>query len=240
MNPGGDAAEQIVRLSLEGVEVAAKISGNGAKNIGLLLYAVLKQEQKTKGKARLTSMLKSGKDLKVFTIRQEDLKKFSQEAKRYGVLYCVLKDKNNPDPKAAVDVIARTDDAAKIQRITERFRFATVDQGSVTTSIEREKDSVFPKSVPQKEQRPDPTSAKTDRGPLSAPDSKQEGRSNGKTGEPSRPSVREKLNGYRAEAARQKKERERARAQTLDPKASEAVRNAVKSVPGKKAPGKDR
>lgn len=240
MNPGGDAAEQIVRLSLEGVEVAAKISGNGAKNIGLLLYAVLKQEQKTKGKARLTSMLKSGKDLKVFTIRQEDLKKFSQEAKRYGVLYCVLKDKNNPDPKAAVDVIARTDDAAKIQRITERFRFATVDQGSITTSIEREKDSVFPKSVPQKEQRPDPTSAKTDRGPLSAPDSKQDGRSNGKTGEQTRPSVREKLGQYRTDHERAKAERVRARAKTLDPKASEAVRNAVKSVPVRKAPGKDR
>ena len=51
MNPGGDAAEQVVRLSLEGVEVAAKITGNGAKNIALLLYATLKQEQKTKGKA---------------------------------------------------------------------------------------------------------------------------------------------------------------------------------------------
>ena len=63
MNPGGDAAEQVVRLSLEGVEVAAKITGNGAKNIALLLYATLKQEQKTKGKARLTSMLKSGKEL---------------------------------------------------------------------------------------------------------------------------------------------------------------------------------
>ena len=68
MNPGGDAAEQVVRLSLEGVEVAAKISGNGAKNIALLLYATLKQEQKTKGKARLTSMLKSGKELKYITI----------------------------------------------------------------------------------------------------------------------------------------------------------------------------
>ena len=170
MNPGGDAAEQIVRLSLEGVEVAAKISGNGAKNIGLLLYATLKQEQRTKGKARLTSMLKSGKELKVFTIRQEDLKKFSQEAKRYGVLYCVLKDKNNPDPKAAVDVIARADDASKIQRITERFRLATVDQGTVVTDIQKEKDRMFP----------NPNSAKTDRGPLSAPDSKQEGRSNGK------------------------------------------------------------
>ena len=42
MNPGGDAAEQVVRLSLEGVEVAAKISGNGAKNIALLLWEKVK------------------------------------------------------------------------------------------------------------------------------------------------------------------------------------------------------
>ena len=68
MNPGGDAAEQVVRLSLEGVEVAAKISGSGAKNLALLMYAVLKEEKKTKGKARLTNMLKSGKELKVYTI----------------------------------------------------------------------------------------------------------------------------------------------------------------------------
>ena len=53
MNPGGDAAEQVVRLSLEGVEVAARISGNGAKNIALLLYAALKEEQKTKGKTAI-------------------------------------------------------------------------------------------------------------------------------------------------------------------------------------------
>ena len=33
MYAGGDAAEQIVRISLEGVEVAAKITGEGAKNI---------------------------------------------------------------------------------------------------------------------------------------------------------------------------------------------------------------
>ena len=32
MNQSSDAAEQIVRLSLEGFEVAAKISGTGAKN----------------------------------------------------------------------------------------------------------------------------------------------------------------------------------------------------------------
>ena len=50
MTNGGDAAEQVVRLSLEGFEVAAKLSGAAAKNIAVLLVSVLKQEQKTKGK----------------------------------------------------------------------------------------------------------------------------------------------------------------------------------------------
>lgn len=69
MNTGGEAAEQIVRMSLEGFEVAAKITGAGAKNIAILLYSILKEEKKTKGKARLSSMLRSGKELKVFTVK---------------------------------------------------------------------------------------------------------------------------------------------------------------------------
>ncbi len=36
MNNGGDAAEQIVRLSLEGFEVAVKLTGSAAKNIAIL------------------------------------------------------------------------------------------------------------------------------------------------------------------------------------------------------------
>ena len=45
MNTGGEAAEQIVRMSLEGFEVAAKITGAGAKNIAILLYSILKEEK---------------------------------------------------------------------------------------------------------------------------------------------------------------------------------------------------
>lgn len=44
MNNGGDAAEQIVRLSLEGFEVAVRLTGSAAKNIAILLASVLKQE----------------------------------------------------------------------------------------------------------------------------------------------------------------------------------------------------
>ena len=139
MNTGGEAAEQIVRMSLEGFEVAAKITGAGAKNIAILLYSILKEEQKTKGKARLTNMLRSGKELKVFTVKSGDLKKFTQEAKKYGVLYCVLADRGNKDPNAEVDVIARAEDASKISRIVERFNLASVDTASIVTEAEKSK-----------------------------------------------------------------------------------------------------
>ena len=139
MNTGGEAAEQIVRMSLEGFEVAAKITGAGAKNIAILLYSILKEEQKNKGKARLTNMLRSGKELKVFTVKSGDLKKFTQEAKKYGVLYCVLADRGNKDPNAEVDVIARAEDASKISRIVERFNLASVDAASIVTEAEKSK-----------------------------------------------------------------------------------------------------
>lgn len=84
MNTGGEAAEQIVRMSLEGFEVAAKITGAGAKNIAILLYTILKEEKKTKGKSRLTNMLRSGKELKVFTVRRGDLKNLRRKPNGTG------------------------------------------------------------------------------------------------------------------------------------------------------------
>lgn len=135
MTNGGDAAEQVVRLSLEGFEVAAKLSGAAAKNIAVLLVSVLKQEQKTKGKARLTNMIKSGKELKVFSIPNKDLKKFTEQAKRYGVLYCVLRDKNTKGDNVPIDIIARAEDASKIQRIVERFELGKVDKAAIPAAM---------------------------------------------------------------------------------------------------------
>ena len=84
-------------------------------------------------------MLRSGKELKVFTVKSGDLKKFTQEAKKYGVLYCVLADRGNKDPNAEVDVIARAEDASKISRIVERFNLASVDAASIVTEAEKSK-----------------------------------------------------------------------------------------------------
>ena len=134
MNNSGDAAEQVVRLSLEGTEVALKLTGSAAKNIAAAIYAVLKNRDKNKikGRQRLTAMLKSGKELKVFTISEEHLKQFATEAKRYGVVYCALRGKEK-SADGMVDVMVRAEDASKISRIVERFNLASVDTASIVT-----------------------------------------------------------------------------------------------------------
>ena len=50
MSYSGEAADQVVRLSLNGVEVAAKLSGSAAKQLAIMIYAILKDQKKTKGK----------------------------------------------------------------------------------------------------------------------------------------------------------------------------------------------
>ncbi len=152
MNNSGEAAEQVVRMYLEGVEVVAKLTGTGAKNVAALLMSVLKQEHKTKGKARLTSMLKSGKPLKVFSIPQKDLKTFMEHAKRYGVLYNVLRDRTNSSPTADVDIIVREEDASKIQRIVDRFSLGTVDKAAIVNEVEKDKADreAVTKDIPKK------------------------------------------------------------------------------------------
>ncbi|MCL2222081.1 MAG: PcfB family protein [Oscillospiraceae bacterium] len=93
MNASGDAAEQIVRMSLQGVEVAARITGTAAKEIALLIIAALKSDNKghlkLKGKERLSAMLKSGKPLEIYSVNERDLERFSKAAKEYGIVYCV-------------------------------------------------------------------------------------------------------------------------------------------------------
>ncbi len=138
MNNGADAADQIVNMSLRGIEIIARISGEGTKNLATYLYAVLKDQKKTKGKTRLEGLLRSGKELKVFAVRNEDLKRFTQEAKRYGVLYCALRDKKSLD--GMCDIMVRVEDAAKINRIVERFKLATVDMANIKKDIERSKE----------------------------------------------------------------------------------------------------
>ena len=220
MNQSGDAAEQVVRLSLEGTEIALKLTGSAAAHIAAAIYVVLKNRDKNKikGRQRLTAMLKSGKELKVFTVGEEHLKQFAKEAKRYGVVYCALRGRGKSQD-GLVDVMVRAEDAAKINRIVERFKMATVDAAAIKTEIKRTKaekatgqsapeqtmspaetdqllDDLLAKPLQKEERAPEnPAAARTEKSPLSEPISDKPGKAAEGTAEQpaKRPSVRETL-----------------------------------------------
>lgn len=225
MNSSGDAAEQIVRMSLEGAEVALRLTGSAAKNVAAALYTILQNKDKNKirGRQRLTAMLKSGKELKVFTVSEEHLKQFAQEAKRYGVVYCALRGKDK-SADGMVDVMVRAEDAAKINRIVERFKLATVDAASIRQEIiqsRAEKNAAVapPEQAPaisdadrlveemltapiRKEEpaSPNPTAAKMEKSPPSEPIFEKPGRSAEGAADiaEKRPSVRKELREIQA------------------------------------------
>lgn len=209
MNQSSDAAEQIVRMSLEGFEIAAKVTGSGAKNIAVLLYTIMKNKEQTSGKSKLSSMLKSGKPLTIFTVKKDDLAKFQQEAKRYGILYCALVDKKDKSKDGIVDIVVRKEDSARINRIVERFKFAEFNKAEIISSIEKNRESVNkgkeqnPKSrVKKKEDNSlNPHLAKTEKSPLSKPFSEVQKTSpiKGNNLKSKKSSVRAKLNDYKKE-----------------------------------------
>jgi len=204
MNTSGETADQVVRMTLDGVEVLLRISGTGASKLAGFLYAALKDHKKTRGRTRLEAMLKSGKPLEVFSIRKEELRIFTREAKRYGILYCGLKSSLNTD--GMCDIMVRSEDAAKINRIVEKLQHGRVDIGSVVSELQQ--------SVPENKLEvadkhdiivdrifasANPTMARTSPSPPSEPTSKNSGKLLNGDEKLKSPSVRKELNKIQKE-----------------------------------------
>lgn len=134
-----ESAEAVVKMTLEGIDVAVRITGRIAERVAMYLLAKSKETKTTKGKTSLNNMLKSGSPLKIFTLKREELEQFHKETKKYGVLYTALIDKKQTDLDGMVDIMVRAEDAPKINRIVERFKLSAVDIASIKTEIENDK-----------------------------------------------------------------------------------------------------
>lgn len=139
MSIASDSAEQLMRLYIDETEFILKISGVAIKNIVTALYVASKDTSSKKGRARLKTMLKSEKEIKIFSVKRSDMKVFATEAKSYGVLYCVLSSKQNKAIDDMVDIMVRAEDAPKVNRIIERYKLDTVDKATIESTIQKER-----------------------------------------------------------------------------------------------------
>ena len=87
MSTSGETADLVVKESIQITESAVKLAGLGAKNLAALLVALAKDNPKLAGKTGLKRLIQDGEELTIFSVKQEDLKGFQMESKRYGVLF---------------------------------------------------------------------------------------------------------------------------------------------------------
>lgn len=121
MNTSGETAELVVKEGIQITESAVKLAGLGAKNLAALLIAIAKENPKLSGKTGLKRLIQDGEELTIFSVKQEDLKDFQMESKRYGVLfYPVI---NKVEKTGTVEIMAKAKDAKQINRIFERMGY---------------------------------------------------------------------------------------------------------------------
>ena len=119
MNYGAEPADQVVRYSLEGTEVALRLSGSAAITFAKFVAAILKDQKKVHGKTRLVRLLREGKPLKFFSVEKERMREFAHEAKMHGLLFVPMRDKTDPDH---IEIAILADDASKVNRIFDRLQ----------------------------------------------------------------------------------------------------------------------
>lgn len=137
MNTSGEVADLMVKEGIQITESAVKLAGLGAKNLAAIIVALMNDELKMQGKTNLKQLLKSEKPLCILQIKEQDLKKFNTEAKKYGVLFTAVSDKTNNT--GLCDVIAKQEDIAKLNYIMEKLGY-TAPAAEEKNKVEDRKD----------------------------------------------------------------------------------------------------
>lgn len=131
MNTSGEVADLMVKEGIQITESAAKLTALGAKNLAAIIIALMKEDNKLQGKTKLKQLLKSEKPLCILQIKERDIHRFNQEAKRYGVLFTAVTDRTNSS--GLCDVIAKQEDVTKLNYIMEKLGYNAPDMASEKT-----------------------------------------------------------------------------------------------------------
>lgn len=193
----------MVSYAFKGGEVVLRLSGDAAKHLAIYLANLLKQGGPSKGKTTLKRMIADGKELSVQRIDAKEIPYFNEMAKKYGVMFVAIRDKQQPDGKC--DIMFRTEDSARVQRIFDRLAISEhPDVAHIKAEINRKKEEHARKNRPEPEDgEGNPTKARNGKGerkPPSAPSSQ----ARNSIGSDERPSVRSALKSIRTQRAAEK------------------------------------
>ena len=76
MDAGSEAVDLMVREGLQITEASIKLLAAGSKNLAAFIYALAKDNKRVSGRTNMGRLLREGKELRVFQLRESDLAAF--------------------------------------------------------------------------------------------------------------------------------------------------------------------
>ena len=128
---GGEAADQLVRMMLSGTEMSVRLGGSALKNMLALTMALAKNNKTISGKVNLGKMLRETRDLRQFPMTPEQYKQFAKLAKKQKILFSAIRDRD--DRGKLIDVILPVPELDRANMIFERLAYtsqASQEKGS--------------------------------------------------------------------------------------------------------------
>ena len=121
MDVSAEAADVVVRESLQATEAAAKLTLEGVKNVAALLLAIAKQDMKVVGQTTAKRLARDPAPAVVIPIKAEDKAQFQKLAKEFGVLYFFAQKKGNDN--GMLNVVSNENYAALLNAIMQQLGY---------------------------------------------------------------------------------------------------------------------
>lgn len=210
---GGEAADQLVRMMLTGSETAIRLSGSAAKNMLALTMALAKQNKRLSGKVNMARMLRETRDLRLFPMTPEQYREFRRHARKQKILFSAISDRDGSGK--LLDVVMPVTEVERANLIFDRIMYTghpekereeqTQDKSREKTqeqepSKDRSWDPELRREAPKKERRSGRGSRDTSSRSSTWSSSAEE-----KTKTSEKPSVEERLAGFRAQLDEKRK-----------------------------------
>lgn len=129
MDVSAEAADLVVKESLQATESAAKLLGSGIKNVAALLLALARDDYKVVGKTNAKRLARDPAPAEVIRIRKEDMGKFQKLAKEFGVLFFFAQKKGNES--GYVNAVSSQNYAPQLNAVMEAMGYPIPQQTQV-------------------------------------------------------------------------------------------------------------
>lgn len=121
MDVNAEAADLVVKESIQATESAVKLAGTGLKNVAALLLALQRQDNKVVGKTSAKRLARDPAPAVVVPLKQEDIGQFKKLAKEYGILYFIAQKKGTDT--GYVNIVSNQNYAAQLNAVMEAMQY---------------------------------------------------------------------------------------------------------------------